>query len=180
MPDIDLTVPFHSRFWVEASTPEEECGIGELDPRCDGPPMHGHRDQDEEFEILSGELVFTAAKKTSLARSGDVVRVPRGTAHTYKNLGDLVCRFRYRLTPGNRFHEMMRTFAALVAQGKLRSTSDVRSLVHMSMVFGEFRDHVYGVAPPQAAMNAIGAIGKLFGASITEAVSAAKREPSRL
>jgi quercetin dioxygenase-like cupin family protein len=50
----------------------------------DSPPLHLHRNEDEIFCILDGELRFRIGDKEQQARAGDVLLAPKGIPHTYR------------------------------------------------------------------------------------------------
>jgi mannose-6-phosphate isomerase-like protein (cupin superfamily) len=52
-----------------------------------GPPLHIHRANDEFFYVVSGEFKFKLGDRMVSAPARSVVFVPRGTAHTFKNVG---------------------------------------------------------------------------------------------
>jgi quercetin dioxygenase-like cupin family protein len=52
-----------------------------------GPPAHMHADADEAFYVLSGELLISAGEQEYPARAGDLVFIPRGTYHRFRNTG---------------------------------------------------------------------------------------------
>jgi len=52
-----------------------------------GPPLHIHHAEAESFYVLSGEFEFTADGRTFHATEGSLVYVPKGTPHTFKNVG---------------------------------------------------------------------------------------------
>ena len=54
------------------------------------PPPHVHREHDECFAVLEGHFDFTLAGEPFAAEAGDIVFVPRGTAHGFT------------ITPGSR------------------------------------------------------------------------------
>ena len=51
-----------------------------------GPPLHIHRDQDELFHVLEGELRVQIGEETVDLGPGDVAFAPRGIPHTFVNL----------------------------------------------------------------------------------------------
>jgi quercetin dioxygenase-like cupin family protein len=53
------------------------------EPRGGAPPLHVHRDADETFYILDGELTFYADGEQIAASPGDFVFVAKGCAHTF-------------------------------------------------------------------------------------------------
>ncbi|MEE1788802.1 quercetin 2,3-dioxygenase [Streptomyces sp. SP17BM10] len=56
-------------------------------PPGGGPPAHDHRNEDEAFYLLEGELEFFADGQTYDVRAGDFVFVPKGTVHRFRNKG---------------------------------------------------------------------------------------------
>jgi quercetin dioxygenase-like cupin family protein len=53
------------------------------EPLGAAPPVHVHRDADETFYVLDGEITFYAGDAEIEATSGDFVFVPRGCPHTF-------------------------------------------------------------------------------------------------
>ena len=161
--EIDLTVPFHTRIRVERQDRDAEIGLVTVDAKSAGPPLHQHEGQDEHWTCVEGQLSLQCGKEKKTLSAGEVHIVPRGTPHTYWNDGAAPCVFRYELNPGSRFTSMMRTFAMLAREGRLRGTSDIRSIMHMAQVFIDFGDHVRAVAPPHRVMRAMAATGRTLG-----------------
>ncbi|MBT2479786.1 quercetin 2,3-dioxygenase [Streptomyces sp. ISL-94] len=56
-------------------------------PPGGGPPAHDHRNEDEAFYLLEGELEFYADGRTYDVKAGDFVFVPKGTVHRFRNKG---------------------------------------------------------------------------------------------
>jgi len=50
-----------------------------------GPPLHLHRNWDEAFYVLEGEMTFLIDGRTSMAAAGSFVFIPRGIEHTFWN-----------------------------------------------------------------------------------------------
>ncbi|MCC8423491.1 cupin domain-containing protein [Mucilaginibacter sp. UR6-11] len=48
------------------------------------PPAHTHTLEDESFQLLEGELVFTADNKQYHLRPGEFLHLPKGVQHTFK------------------------------------------------------------------------------------------------
>lgn len=69
-------------------------------PPGGGPIPHAHVDQDETFYVLGGELEFLDGEKTFMARTGDVVHVPRGVRHRFLNSGFHTAQLLFLYTPG--------------------------------------------------------------------------------
>jgi quercetin 2,3-dioxygenase len=52
-----------------------------------GPPTHTHLTEDEFFYVVSGEFSVKLADRVMSAPAQSFMFVPRGTAHTFQNLG---------------------------------------------------------------------------------------------
>ena len=53
----------------------------------EGPPLHRHRDQDEWWYIVEGEYRFEVDGEEIYASAGSTVFAPRGSSHTFQNIG---------------------------------------------------------------------------------------------
>lgn len=73
--------------------------IGELKPG-DGPPPHLHRDHDEYFFLLEGAISLIVDGKESTVALNTLVFVPRGTTHSFKNIGASTARLLEWTLPG--------------------------------------------------------------------------------
>ena len=63
-------------------------------------PAHIHTDQDETFYLLEGELEFRIDGQARIAQAGDVVFVPRGTAHEFSTRSATPARYLFLHSPG--------------------------------------------------------------------------------
>lgn len=52
-----------------------------------GPPPHRHLAEDELFYLYDGAIEFTAGGVARLVSAGESIFVPRGVAHSYRNVG---------------------------------------------------------------------------------------------
>jgi quercetin dioxygenase-like cupin family protein len=68
-------------------------------PAGGGPPAHAHPDQEETFYLLSGELEFLDGDHTFTAAAGDLIHIPRGTRHRFRNRGAHAARMLFMFTP---------------------------------------------------------------------------------
>lgn len=69
-------------------------------PTGGGPVPHTHPAHDETFYLLSGELEFLDGEETFVAGPGDLVFVPRGNQHRFKNTGLHPAKMLFFYTPG--------------------------------------------------------------------------------
>ena len=49
----------------------------------DGPPQHIHKNEDEAFYVLKGEVEILLGEGTVIAKAGSFVHIPRGMRHTF-------------------------------------------------------------------------------------------------
>lgn len=70
-----------------------------ISPPGDGPPPHYHLNEDESFLVQEGRLSFLSDGKWTEVGPGTVVFTPRGTIHTYKNIGDTPARMLLTASP---------------------------------------------------------------------------------
>ena len=64
-----------------------------------GPPPHIHHREDESFYVVDGKFSFLMGSRTVEANPGSFCRVPRGTLHTYQNIGTRPGKALLILTP---------------------------------------------------------------------------------
>lgn len=87
-----------------------------LPPGAHVPARHVHPVQEERFTVVAGRMRFRLGRfgrRTILARPGDTVRVPAGTAHWFGNAGAGVAHARVEARPALRMEEMFETAAAM-------------------------------------------------------------------
>jgi quercetin 2,3-dioxygenase len=65
-----------------------------------GPPAHIHRTEDEFFYVVSGEFSFRLGDRIVSAPAQSIVFVPRGTVHTFENVGTEPGVLLVGVTPG--------------------------------------------------------------------------------
>ena len=68
-------------------------------PAGGGPPPHIHRNEDETFYVLEGEVEFLLGDRLVKGTAGDFVNVPRGTVHRFHNAGAARARLIVTFTP---------------------------------------------------------------------------------
>ena len=64
-----------------------------------GPPPHVHSREDESFYLQQGMLAVQVGAKTMNLSPGDFVHMPRGVAHSFKNVGDETAKLLMVATP---------------------------------------------------------------------------------
>lgn len=58
-------------------------------PRGFGPPLHRHRDEDELFFVVDGEMTARFGEQTVEASAGACVLLPHGKPHTFQVVSDM-------------------------------------------------------------------------------------------
>src|SRR5215468_11176517 len=103
-PDADTIRPFgiDIKVMIAAAQTGGACSvlIAELKPG-DGPPPHLHRDHDEYFFVLEGTISLVVDGKERIAAPGTLAFVPRGTTHSFKNIGASTARLLEWTVPGD-------------------------------------------------------------------------------
>lgn len=77
--------------------------LGLIEATCPpggGPAPHIHRNSDETFYMISGELEFLQGDRVLTAGAGDVVFIKRGDTHRFHNPGIQPARMVFVYTPG--------------------------------------------------------------------------------
>jgi quercetin dioxygenase-like cupin family protein/catechol-2,3-dioxygenase len=68
-------------------------------PPGGGPGPHVHHREEETFHLLQGTLTIQAGGRTQNASAGDLVHLPRGIVHSFKNAGNVDAKFLLVVTP---------------------------------------------------------------------------------
>jgi quercetin dioxygenase-like cupin family protein len=81
--------------------------IEEISPPGGGPPPHIHRDEDEGFYVLEGEVEFLLGDRWVRVAPGASAFGKRGVPHTFRNVGSAPSRVLATISPGGfeRFFE---------------------------------------------------------------------------
>ncbi len=61
-------------------------------PAGHGPPLHRHGHEDELFYVLEGRVGFFADEAWTEGGVGTTVFLPKGQAHTFRNVGEVTCK----------------------------------------------------------------------------------------
>jgi quercetin dioxygenase-like cupin family protein len=143
---------------------------GELFVRPGGyVPVHVHGCQVERFEGISGTLRFRLGRRRGILGAGDVMVVPAGTPHGFRNAGDGVAHFLIELTPPLRGEEGLRTLFGLQRDGRLRVTRTgiPRPVLQLAVLFDEYLDEINLPLVPlrvqRLAFRALARLGKRRG-----------------
>jgi quercetin dioxygenase-like cupin family protein len=100
-------------------------------PPDTGPPPHIHHAEDETFVLLEGELTFRVGDQVHASTAGTTVFVPRGTPHSFTNVGRGAARMLFLYTPAGMegmFAEIG-TPGARGHQAPARTRADVEAMI---------------------------------------------------
>ncbi|MEH2415138.1 cupin domain-containing protein [Nostoc sp.] len=88
------------------------------------PPMHLHRREDEAFYVLEGTFAFQVGDRALTATAGWFMTAPKGTPHSYKNIGITPARMLTLFVPAG-IENFFEDLSKLTAAGTL----DIDSIV---------------------------------------------------
>jgi len=159
-PDIDQMEALGTQIqWKDIKN--AEAGTVLLAAETDGPPIHFHPLQQEEFFIRQGELMVFKKDKWIKLKEGDSVIIPAKTPHSYKNASKKEVLFDFCITPKVRFRKMLEEMDIYVQQQKIRGT-DFKSILYLCRVMNNYPDVTQSVKPPQFVVKLMAGISKLF------------------
>lgn len=76
-----------------------------------GPPLHYHRDQEEWFYIMEGEVLFQVGDKRLQLKSGDSVLAPRKVPHAFTAVGSKPAKMLIAFSPAGKMEQFFRDAA---------------------------------------------------------------------
>ena len=82
-------------------------------------PPHVHLGQTEDFDILEGEGRFRVAGRTHVAHAGEIVHVPSGIPHRFRNASGSEVHLRATLRPALRTEDLFEQLFRLGAAGRV-------------------------------------------------------------
>lgn len=119
----------------------------ELTPDGAVPGMHVHPNQEERFEILSGNVWFRKGLKKINAKAGDVVVVEPGKAHKFQNKGEEGAAMRVLVTPALEMERLFEAAVGLAQDGRVTKKGMPKPL-DLALFVSEFKDEVRGAGSP--------------------------------
>lgn len=159
-PDIDQMESLGTQIqWKDIK--DAEAGTVLLAAQTDGPPIHFHPLQQEEFYIRSGELMVYKKDKWIKLKEGDSIIIPAKTAHSYKNTSQKEVLFDFYITPKAGFRKMMEEMDVYVQNQKIKGT-DFKSILYLCRVMNNYPNVTRSVKPPQFVVKLMAIISKLF------------------
>ena len=118
------------------------------------PGAHVHPEQEERFEIVSGTMKFRMSGKKIVAGPGEVVTVPAGKIHAFKNAGDDTAKVRVQVRPALQMEQLFETTVALADDGRTTSKGMPKPL-DLALFVREYRREVKAPFPPAPLVHAM-------------------------
>ncbi len=126
----------------------------ELTPDGAVPGAHIHPEQEERFEILEGTMTFRMGLKKIVAEAGDVVTVPAGKIHAFKNSGDETAKVRVQVRPALQMEQLFETTVALAEDGRTTGKGMPKPL-DLALFVRQYRREVKAPFPPAPIVRAM-------------------------
>jgi len=128
----------------------------ELELSADGavPGAHIHPEQEERFEVIEGTMAFRMGLKKIVAGPGEVVTVPAGKVHAFKNAGDDTAKVRVQIRPALQMEQLFETTVALAEDGRTTGKGMPKPL-DLALFVREFQREVRAPFPPAPVVPAM-------------------------
>lgn len=137
-------------------------GDGFLPPGVGVPGRHIHPNQEERFEVVDGVVRFRVGREVRIARAGEVIVVPAGTAHTLRNIGPSEVQFAFEFRPALNIETFFENaFGMLSVRGP--GTSVPMILEFSELVAHYRREFELAPAPLQWVITLAAPVGRLVG-----------------
>lgn len=127
-------------------------------PGTPAPPPHLHPHQEEQFEMLEGELTVDVDGTVRVLSAGETLRIPRATRHRMWNPSSAPAHATWTTTPALRTEDLFRE----LAEAGGRRANPVAAAAVLMRYRDEFRLALPGPAEP-VAVKTLGSIGRLLG-----------------
>jgi len=128
---------------------------------------HVHPDQEERFQIMSGEITLRVDGEERRYRAGQRTIIPPGTPHVWWNSGRDELRVLVEFRKAGRFAEFITTFFALARAGKTNRHGIPTNPLQLAVTFAEYGDVIRGTRPPwlvqQVLFAILNPIGRMLG-----------------
>jgi quercetin dioxygenase-like cupin family protein len=119
---------------------------------------HVHPDQDEHFQIASGQITLRVDGREQVYAAGEDVTIPAGTPHVWWNSGTDDLRVMLDFRPAGRFGEFITTFFALAQAKKTNTRGLPRNPLQLAVTFAEYQHVIYATNPPRAVQRLLFAV----------------------
>jgi quercetin dioxygenase-like cupin family protein len=118
------------------------------------PGAHVHPEQEERFVVHRGRVRFRLGLRRIVAGPGDVVVVPAGRVHAFRNVGGEEAMVRVQVTPALDMEQLFEATVAMAEAGHTNRKGMPRPL-HLALFVRRFRREVRASFPPAPVVNAL-------------------------
>src|SRR5215210_6421974 len=118
------------------------------------PGAHIHPQQEERFEVVEGTMAFRLGLKRIVAGPGEVVTVPAGRVHTFKNAGDETAKVRVQVRPALAMEGLFETTVALAEDGRTTGKGMPKPL-DLALFVRRYQREVKAPFPPAPVVRAM-------------------------
>ncbi|MEO6002062.1 MAG: cupin domain-containing protein [Opitutus sp.] len=119
--------------------------IEQLAPVGDGSPYHIHRNEDETFYVLEGEVEFLSEGTRFVGRAGASVFLPRNVPHGFRVVGASPARYLILVTPGG-FEGFVAELAQPMGEAKIPEPT-APDMPRVMKAAGQFGIEILGPLP---------------------------------
>jgi quercetin dioxygenase-like cupin family protein len=119
-----------------------------------GVPPHIHPHFTEVFDVVEGEMTFTAGRAKKRVPAGESIEVPPGTRHAYANKSDAPAYMRCVARPAADLESFLTITARLAREGHvkrlgpLRGPGSLRGLPQVAALLKDHRENTLILNPP--------------------------------
>lgn len=111
------------------------------------PVPHYHPFQDEDFEVISGELTIRMNGVIKTLRPGDTIHIPRDTVHSMWNNSDGVTVINWKVRPALNMENLLETGMGLANDGRTNEDG-MPGILQVAIMANKFSDAFRLAKPP--------------------------------
>ena len=127
-----INFPLHPlSFLVEGKDLQANLSLVDIEiaPGAPGAPPHVHKNEDEVYYILEGEITFMLGDKVETAKAGSAVILPRGLMHATWNEGAQAAKALTIVSQNSRFEFFFDHIVEEVRKRNLNNPMEIGALV---------------------------------------------------
>ena len=124
------------------------------------PPRHFHPEQDEHFEVLSGDVCVAVGGGRRTYTAGETIDIPKGAVHTFWCAGGEPARVLWRTAPRGRTEQWFRAINRLQVEGRV-GKNGMPSPLAFGVFLTEYRDTFRLAGPDRLLRPALAILGNI-------------------
>ncbi|RCJ15159.1 cupin [Nostoc sp. ATCC 43529] len=127
----------------------------QLPPGSQGSPLHYHDTKTEIFEVLRGSLEMEVGEKGNIRvlQPGEVLQVPAGMHHSFRNTSDDWVTFTSEVRPAGEFEHFIRSLYGLAINNKVNKEGMPTNLLQFALLIKKADTIIVG--PPMFVQKLI-------------------------